>query len=55
MANFSDNSPFSDPDGRPDGDATPFPRWQRRLAEAQELLAWAPADDDRRSGADPER
>jgi hypothetical protein len=54
MAPFHDDSPFSDPDRRLQDEASPFPRWQRWLAEAQELLAWAPAEDPRHPGADPE-
>lgn len=49
----SDSSPFSDRDT--DGERTPFPRWQRRLAQAAALVAMAPAEDERRPDAEPDR
>lgn len=50
-----DSSPFSDREHGQNRESTPFPRWQRRLAEAEALLAWIPAEDERGPDADPDR
>lgn len=42
-----DNAGFFDRERSTDPDDAPFPRWRRRLAEAEALLAAARSDDER--------
>ena len=49
----SPHDPTPEPE-HPDED-DPFPRWKRRLAEAEELLSATSTVEERRPDAEPER